>query len=174
MTIENRYRLGIDQIRKYLPHRAPFLLIDRVLEIHPSGDLSDRRSNSSKEGTRVVALKNVTYNEPFFMGHFPGFAVMPGVLITEAMAQAAIFSLYPYFESAIEELSRDFKCILLGINDGRFRGPVGPGDTRRGESFVKKCRGKLWVFDVKATVEGKTVAEAELMAHLVYKGGDAT
>ena len=75
MSSENPYRLNIDQVQKYLPHRAPFLLIDRVLEIHPLGDLKDM-SPKDKVGVKVVALKNVTYNEPCFQGHFPGFSIM--------------------------------------------------------------------------------------------------
>src|SRR6478609_8230282 len=93
---QQQYRLNVDQIQKFLPHRQPFLLVDRILEIHPTGDLTDV-SPSGKVGTRVVGLKNVSFNEPYFQGHFPGFAILPGVLLIEIMAQVASFSLYPFF-----------------------------------------------------------------------------
>jgi 3-hydroxyacyl-[acyl-carrier-protein] dehydratase len=165
---ENPYRLGIDEIRKYLPHRAPFLLLDRILEIHPTGDVKDMSPNG-KVGTRVVALKNVTYNEPFFPGHFPGFSIMPGVLILESMAQTASFSVYPYMAAqpqGVEAMARDFKSIFVGIDGARFRKPVVPGDTMTIESVVTRCRGRLWGFQCKASVDGKVVAEADIMANL--------
>ena len=112
---ENKYRLNIDQIQKFLPHRPPFLLIDRVLEIHPTGDVNDMSPNN-KLGTRVVALKNVSYNESYFQGHFPGFAILPGVLILETMAQAASFSVYPYLAAqaaGVEAMARNFQSIFV-------------------------------------------------------------
>jgi len=163
---ENPYRLGIDDIRKFLPHRAPFLLVDRILEIHPQGDLSDLSSND-KVGVKVSGIKNVTYNEPFFQGHFPQFAIMPGVLIIEAMAQLASFSLYPYMVQDLERLAREFQCILVGVDRVRFRKPVVPGDTILFNSEVTKCRGRLWAFEVSATVDGQKVAEAEILANLI-------
>ncbi len=160
------YALGVDQIREFLPHRAPFLLVDRVLEIHPIGDLTDA-SSQNKAGIRVVAIKNVTYNEPCFQGHFPNFSIFPGVLILEAMAQTASFSIYPYLIKDISRLAKDFKCILVGISDARFRHPVVPGDRLRIETVVTKCRGRLWVFECKAFVEDTIVAEAEVKANLM-------
>src|SRR5690349_1648523 len=91
--MENPYRLGIEQVRRFLPHRAPFLLVDRILEIHPAGPVTPGDLAASKLGSRVVGLKNVTYNEPFFQGHFPQFSIFPGVLMIEAMAQVASFCL---------------------------------------------------------------------------------
>jgi 3-hydroxyacyl-[acyl-carrier-protein] dehydratase len=172
---ENPYRLGIEQIMQFLPHRAPFLLIDRVLEVHPAGDLNDISPNG-KIGTRVVAQKNVSYNEPHFQGHFPSFAIMPGVLVIESMAQAASFSLYPYMVNhvaGVGQLSRNFQCILVGVDSARFRRPVVPGDTLRIETVVKKCRGRLWAFECSATVDGQRVAEAEIMANLIANAGGA-
>lgn len=166
---DNRYRLSADQVRRYLPHRYPFLMIDRVLEIHPAGDLTDLTFDHRKEGVRVVAVKNVTYNEPYFTGHFPEFAIVPGVLLLESMAQAASFSIYPYIEQDIEKISRDFQCILVGVDHARFRRPVVPGDALRIESRVTKCRGKLWGFYVEASVDGQKVAEAEILANLLLK-----
>ncbi len=165
-----RYFLNSDQVQKYLPQRPPFLMIDRVLEINPTGSLSNLAGDSSKEGIRVVTQKCVSVNEPHFVGHFPGFALMPGVLLIEAMAQTASFSLYPYLEKDIEKLSREFQCVLVGVDGARFRRPVVPGDVLIIESKVTKCRGKLWIFDVQVTVENQKVAEAQIMANLLLKG----
>jgi 3-hydroxyacyl-[acyl-carrier-protein] dehydratase len=173
---ENPYLLNVDQIQKYLPHRAPFLLVDRVLEIHPTGDLSDL-GPGNKVGTRVSALKNLSFNEPFFQGHFPGFAIMPGVLLIETMAQTASFSLYPYFlhnsGGDIARLARSFQCILVGVDSARFRRPAVPGDTLRVETTVTKCRGKLWGFQCTISVDGQRVADADIMANLVANGPGA-
>jgi len=165
----NRYFLNIEQVKRYLPHRQPFLLVDRVLEVHPTGDVKKTNFDQTQVGTRVVAIKNISYNEPCFQGHFPSFSIFPGVLVIEAMAQTASFSLYPYMESDIDRISRDFQCILVGVDGARFRRPIVPGDTLRIESVVKKCRGKLWAFQVTATVDGQRVAEAEIMANLILK-----
>ena len=166
---DSRYRLGIDQIRRYLPHRAPFLLVDRVLDIQPVGDLKSLAFDSSKVGIKVQAIKNVSYNEPFFQGHFPQFSIMPGVLILESMAQISSFSIYPYVEQDIERVSRDFQCILVGVDGVRFRKPVVPGDTLRIDTEVVKCRGRLWGFKCVATVDGQRVAEADILANLILK-----
>ena len=178
--MENPYHLNINQIQKFLPHRAPFLLLDRVLEIHPVGHL-DAPPPFAQVGTRVVALKNVSYNEPYFQGHFPGFAILPGVLILETMAQAASFSVYPSMvaglssekginqneDQDINRLTRNFQCILVGVDHARFRRPVLPGDSMRIETEVVKCRGKLWAFQCTASVDGQKVAEAEILANLI-------
>lgn len=164
--MDNPYRLDINQIQRFLPHRPPFLLIDRILEIHPGGPV-DQPAPSAAIGTRVVALKNVSFNEPYFQGHFPGFAIVPGVLILETMAQVASFSVYPSMRDHLEKLSRDFQCILVGVDSARFRKPVVPGDTLRIETVVSKCRGKLWMFECTAFVDGQKVAEAEILANLV-------
>ena len=163
---ENNYRLNIDEIRRYLPHRSPFLLVDRILEIHPVGDLKDL-SSEGKTGIKVSGIKNVSFNEPHFQGHFPQFSIMPGVLLIESMAQVASFSLYPYMMHDLDRIARDFQCILVAVDNARFRKPVVPGDTLKIESEVVKTRGRLWVFRVSASVEGQKVAEAELMANLI-------
>ncbi len=161
--LENKYKLDIQQIRGFLPHRSPFLLVDRILEIHPSAPLSELVG----VGTRVVGLKNVTFNEPFFQGHFPDFSIMPGVLILEAMAQVATFSVYPNLSEDQGQYPKDFQCILVGVDGARFRKPVVPGDTLKIETEVTKCRGgKLYGFQCSAFVDGQRVAEAELMANL--------
>lgn len=168
MSSENPYALGIDDVRRFLPHGWPFLFIDRVLEIHPThSDFSCLPDIKKLEGTRVVALKNVTANEPHINGHFPGFAIMPGVLIAEAMAQTSSFSIYPYVQKDFEAFLDSFKCILLGMDSMRFRKPVTPGDTLIVETTVKKARSAFWRFDAKATVNGEKVADGEIMAQLV-------
>ncbi|OFZ76247.1 MAG: 3-hydroxyacyl-[acyl-carrier-protein] dehydratase FabZ [Bdellovibrionales bacterium RIFOXYD1_FULL_44_7] len=170
---ENPFRLNIEQIKRYLPHRHPFLMIDKVLEIHPTpGDPRDFSSGKDKIGIRVVAIKNVTYNEPCFQGHFPNFSLFPGVLIIEAMAQTTSFTLYPYLQHDIDRLSRDFRCVLVGVDSVRFRKPVLPGETLRIESVVTKCKSNLWGFKVVASVDGQRVAEAEIMANLIVAKGD--
>ncbi len=163
--MENPYRLNVNQIQRFLPHRTPFLLVDRILEIHPAGG-TDQPFPSAEVGTRVVGLKNVTFNEPYFQGHFPGFSIVPGVLIIETMAQVASFSVYPSIGKDIDRLSRDFQCILVGIDGARFRKPVVPGDSMRIETVVSKRRGKLWAFQCTVSVEGQKVAEAEILANL--------
>ncbi len=141
--------VDIDEIQKYLPHRYPFLLVDRILEM---------------ESERVVGIKNVTYNEPFFTGHFPDFPVMPGVLIVEAMAQTAgvlVLSTMP---------DRHNKLVLLvAIESARFRRPVRPGDTLRMEMAVIKRKASVAKFAGKATVDGQVVAEVEVMCKLEDK-----
>ena len=136
----------IQKIMSYLPHRYPFLLIDRIEEFVP--------------GKKVVALKNVTINEPFFQGHFPGIPVMPGVLILEAMGQAGGVLAY---ESLIEN-QEDMLIFFTGIDKARFRRPVVPGDQLIFELSLLKRRGKLVRMSGVANVDGKKVAEAELMA----------
>ena len=137
----------IHKIMDYLPHRYPFLLLDRVLEMVP--------------GERVKALKNVTINEPFFQGHFPGIPVMPGVLIMEAMGQAGGVLAY---ESLIEKSKKGNLIFFTGIDKARFRKPVVPGDQLIFELKLLKKRAKLVRMAGVATVDGNLVAEAELMA----------
>ncbi len=167
--------LNVDQIQKFLPHRAPFLMVDRIVEIRPHGDLSDL-SPANMIGTQVIGLKNLSFNEPFFQGHFPGFAIFPGVLMIEAMAQTASFSMYPYVEKDLARFTRDFQCILVGVDGARFRKPCAPGDSLKIQTTVTKCRGRVWAFSCEASVDGQKVAEAELMANMVSSfssGGSA-
>ncbi|MDO8932931.1 MAG: 3-hydroxyacyl-ACP dehydratase FabZ [Rhodocyclaceae bacterium] len=138
--------MDIHQILEYLPHRYPFLLVDRVLEVVP--------------GERITALKNVSVNEPFFPGHYPHHPVMPGVLIIEALAQtAAILS----FKTLGDKPDDQSVYYFVGIDGARFKRPVGPGDQLVMEvSIVANKRG-LWKFAAVAKVDGKIAAEAELM-----------
>jgi len=134
-----------------IPHRYPFMLVDRVLELEP--------------GQRVVAIKNVTFNEPFFQGHFPGAPVMPGVLIIEAMAQAGAVLLLHDMADRNEKL-----VYFTGIDKARFRRPVGPGDQLRFTLEVLKLRRSTCKMRGLAEVDGKRVAEAEILSALVDRG----
>jgi beta-hydroxyacyl-ACP dehydratase FabZ len=131
-----------------LPHRYPFLLVDRVVELEP--------------GRRVVAIKNVTFNEPFFVGHFPGAPVMPGVLIVEAMAQAGAVLLLHEMAGRGEKL-----VYFTGIDQARFRRPVVPGDQLRLTLEVLKLRSRNCKMRGTAEVGGQRVAEAEILSALV-------
>ncbi|HET9134022.1 MAG TPA: bifunctional UDP-3-O-[3-hydroxymyristoyl] N-acetylglucosamine deacetylase/3-hydroxyacyl-ACP dehydratase [Gemmatimonadales bacterium] len=143
-------RLEIERIMKALPHRYPFLLVDRVIEIEPE--------------KRIVAIKNVTMNEPFFQGHFPGHPIMPGVLIVEAMAQAGGMLLMDHFEDP------DSKVVYFMAIDGvRFRRPVKPGDQLRFELTMLNFRGRRCQMRGEAYVDGQRVCEAEMMAQVVDK-----
>jgi 3-hydroxyacyl-[acyl-carrier-protein] dehydratase len=139
--------LEADDIEKIIPHRYPFLLVDRMVEI--------------EEGKRGVGIKNVTANEWFFEGHFPGNKVMPGVLIVEAMAQVAAVTLLKDSDSGGKT------PMFAGIEDMRFRKPVVPGDQLRMEFTLEKLRGPVGKGHVKATVEGKVAAEGNIMFALV-------
>ncbi|HHJ14036.1 MAG TPA: 3-hydroxyacyl-ACP dehydratase FabZ [Gammaproteobacteria bacterium] len=139
-------QMDIDEIKNTLPHRYPFLLVDRVLEFEP------RRS--------LVAIKNVTANEPFFQGHFPEKPVMPGVLILEAMAQATGLLA---FRSEARGAARDSLYYFVGIDKARFKRPVGPGDQLRLAARVLKVKRGIWVFDTEATVDGEVAATAQMM-----------
>jgi 3-hydroxyacyl-[acyl-carrier-protein] dehydratase len=140
--------IEIKEIMSILPHAYPFLLVDRIVEVEP--------------GKRIVGIKNVTYNEPFFPGHFPGRPIMPGVLIVEAMAQTAGMLV---FKSTGEE-SHKKPVFFLGMDNVKFRKPVIPGDQLRLEIEITKHRQSIWGFKGKALVDGKLVAEAELLAML--------
>ncbi|NOY44435.1 3-hydroxyacyl-ACP dehydratase FabZ [Deferrisoma camini] len=138
--------IDIQQILACLPHRYPFLLVDRVVELVP--------------GDRIEALKNVTVNEPFFTGHFPGRPIMPGVLIVEALAQAGgILALQTTQECVEGKL-----MLFRGIDRVRFRRPVVPGDQLRLHVRVEKRRQGFWSFEAAARVDGEVATEAHLSA----------
>jgi beta-hydroxyacyl-ACP dehydratase FabZ len=141
--------LDINEIRAILPHRYPFLLVDRIVEMEPE---------------RVVGIKNVTLNEPFFMGHFPDFPVMPGVLIVEAMAQTAGVLVLKSIPDRHNKL-----VLLVAIDYARFRRPVVPGDTLRMEMTIVKRKASVAKIAGRATVDGQLVAEVEVMCKLADK-----
>jgi 3-hydroxyacyl-[acyl-carrier-protein] dehydratase len=135
--------LGAAAIRELIPHRYPFLLVDRIEELEP--------------GVRAVGLKNVTQNEPFFQGHFPDYPVMPGVLIIEAMAQVGAVGVMAGGEH------KDKLALFAGIDGVRFRRQVRPGDVLRMEVEIVRLKGSVGRGKGKATVDGERVCEAELM-----------
>jgi 3-hydroxyacyl-[acyl-carrier-protein] dehydratase len=138
--------MDILEVKNYLPHRYPFLLIDRVLELVPQ--------------EKIVAIKNVTINEPFFNGHFPHMPVMPGVLILEAMAQAAAILSFK-----TENMIPDENSVLYfaGIDNARFKRPVVPGDTLTFEMKIERQMRTIWKYSGVARVDGELAAEAQLM-----------
>lgn len=159
------FLLDQKKIQEFLPHRYPFLLVDRILDISGPHTLDDD-DLKHKIGVKVVGIKNVSVNEPFFQGHFPGLPIMPGVLLIEAMAQVASFSVYPSMMKKIKN-HETLQTILVGVDGARFRAPVIPGDQLRIEAVCIACRKSLWSFECKVFVEGKLVAEAKLLANII-------
>lgn len=134
--------MDINEIKKILPHRYPFLLVDRIEEMEP--------------GTKAVGYKNVTVNEPFFQGHFPEYPVMPGVLLIEALAQVGAVAIL-----SLEE-NKGKLAFFGGIKNAKFRKQVVPGDVVRLETEIIKCKGPMGIGKAVATVDGKLAAEAEI------------
>ncbi len=141
--------LDVNEIRRILPHRYPMLLVDRIVEL---------------SAERIVGIKNVTANEPFFSGHFPDFPVMPGVLIVEAMAQTAGVLVLKSIEDRASKL-----VLLVSIEYAKFRRPVVPGDQLRMELTMLKRKASVAKMSGIATVDGVLVAEAEVMCKLADK-----
>jgi 3-hydroxyacyl-[acyl-carrier-protein] dehydratase len=142
-------KLNIKDILDTLPHRYPFILVDKVLELIPN--------------RKIRAVKNVTINEEFFIGHFPHYPVMPGVLIIEALAQAAgILS----FKSMNESANEESLYFFVGIDNCRFKRPVGPGDVLALNVQIEKVKGGVWKYQATAEVEEKVCAQAQLMCAL--------
>ncbi len=140
--------MNIGQIMDILPHRYPMLLVDKIVDITPTNG--------------AVGIKNVTMNEPFFQGHFPGKPVMPGVLIIEAMAQTAAA-----YTANVENLDTEGKVVLfMGVEKAKFRRPVLPGDQLRINIKVAQKRPPVWKYEAKVTVDGKVVTEANFSAML--------
>ncbi|HEY3414567.1 MAG TPA: 3-hydroxyacyl-ACP dehydratase FabZ [Armatimonadota bacterium] len=146
--------LDIEEIRKILPHRYPFLLVDRVLELEP--------------GRLAIGRKNVTANEPFFQGHWPHRSVMPGVLILEALAQVGSVMMLTMPEH------RGSTGYFTGIDKARFRQQVVPGDTVELRTELKRTRGHFGIVSAQASVDGQVVAEAELMFALIADSDGAS
>lgn len=142
-------KMDINAILKLMPHRYPLLLIDRVLELEP--------------GARIVALKNVSMNEPYFQGHFPELPVMPGVLMVEAMAQAAAVLTYVTMKTSYPEGTLFY---FAGIDGARFKRPVGPGDQLRMEVTMDRIKRGVGKFTGRSFVDGEIACEAEMMCAL--------
>ena len=141
--------IAVHRIMEMIPHRYPFLMIDRVVDIVP--------------GAKATGVKNVTINEPYFAGHFPERPVMPGVLIIEAMAQtAAVFVVHTLGAESEGKL-----VYFMSVDGARFRKPVEPGDQLHVEVTKQRSRGNVWKFSGKATVDGKLVAEATYAAMIM-------
>jgi len=138
--------MDINEIMRHLPHRYPFLLIDRVIEF--------------RQGESLLGIKNVTYNEPFFQGHFPQRPIMPGVLILEALAQATGLLA---FRSAGRERNNNSLYYFVGIDKARFKRPVGPGDQLVLDVKLTRTKRGIWMFTSEARVDEKVVASAEIM-----------
>lgn len=138
--------MNVTDIKNFLPHRYPFLLVDKVIEL--------------EEGRSIKAIKNVTANEPFFNGHFPAKPIMPGVLVIEALAQATGLL---GFRTMSAEPQPNTLYMLVTIDKARFKRPVEPGDQLVLEAEIIKRKGMMWVFNTTATVDGALVASAELM-----------
>lgn len=136
----------IEEIRKFLPHRFPFLLVDRVIECIP--------------GESITAIKNVTINEPQFTGHFPNQAIMPGVLIIEALAQATGLL---GFRTMSEEPSDDILYMLVGVDNVRFKRQVVPGDQLMLKASIERRSKSIWKFSCEATVDGELCTAASLL-----------
>lgn len=147
---ETKIVYGIMDIMKFLPHRYPFLMVDRIVEFEPD--------------KRIVGLKNVTINEPFFQGHFPGAPVMPGVLIIESMAQVAGVMIYRDLPDREKKL-----IYFTGIENARFRRPVVPGDQLRIEMELVNRRNNFGKMQGRATVDGKLVADATVLFAIVER-----
>jgi 3-hydroxyacyl-[acyl-carrier-protein] dehydratase len=141
--------IDIERIQQMIPHRYPFLMIDKVVNVIPD--------------MQATGIKNVTINEPYFQGHFPGRPVMPGVMIIESMAQTAavlvVHTLGPASEGKL--------VYFMTVDDARFRKPVMPGDTLHVNVVKQRSRGNVWKFTGEATVEGRVVAEATYAAMIL-------
>ena len=149
-------RMGIEEIMRYLPHRHPFLLLDRVTSIEP--------------GKAIRGIKNVTVNEPYFPGHFPDYPVMPAVLVIEALAQLASILVYKSTGRTPDDGTIIF---FAGIDDARFRRQVRPGDQLLLEAEVQKLARGVGKFAARAKVDGEIVAEANLLAAMRIPGAAA-
>lgn len=145
--------LDINRVMELLPHRYPFLLVDRIVEL--------------EHGKSLSAIKNVSINEPFFEGHFPGRPIMPGVLILEAMAQATGLLAF----SDMGDGHKDKLYLLVGIDKSRFRGQVLPGDQLRLNINLKRSMRGIGIFHCEALVDGELVAEAEMMCSAQERQG---
>lgn len=156
------------KIMNYLPHRNPFLFVDRIEEmlvpVNSKGELE-------AVGTTITGIKNATINEPYFVGHFPGMPITPGVIMIETMAQVASFAVYPWLKTdANMKILSGFELRLAGVDATRFRRPVVPGDKLVLKTTVTKKKGPIWAFQCTGTVDGNLAVECELLASVAIGG----
>jgi 3-hydroxyacyl-[acyl-carrier-protein] dehydratase len=150
----NQKQLSYKDVFSMLPHRFPFLLVDKVLDI--------KRGNERGLGDEIVAQKNVTFNEPFFTGHFPESPIMPGVLVVESMAQASALMAYrPHPEG------KKWSFLMLGVDGARFRRPVVPGDVLELRCKCTKIKSVFYTFECEVYCDGELKAEATILAQMM-------
>jgi len=147
--------IDVVEIQKIIPHRYPFLLVDRVTEV--------------VEGKNLIGYKNVTIGEPVFQGHFPGHPIYPGVMILEGLAQAGGVLAFKSMGDMSEEEAANKVVYFMSIDKAKFRNPVRPGDRLEYRVSIIKNKGAIWILDAKAYVDDKLVSEAELKAMIVDK-----
>ncbi|MES2768709.1 MAG: 3-hydroxyacyl-ACP dehydratase FabZ [Bdellovibrionota bacterium] len=152
----NKKQLSYKDVFNTLPHRFPFLLVDKVLDL--------KRGDARGLGDEIVAQKNVTFNEPYFQGHFPEMPIMPGVLVIESMAQACGMMAYRPHPSGTAE---KWKFFILGIDGARFRKPIVPGDVLELKCKCIKVKSVFYTFDCKVYCDGELKAEAEIFAQMM-------
>jgi 3-hydroxyacyl-[acyl-carrier-protein] dehydratase len=166
-----------EDILVVLPHRYPFLMVDRVLEVKTAKPLRagmlDSELVEARIGSFARVIKNVTFNESQFLGHFPENPIFPGVLTLEALAQSAAFVTVPFVAVAHGGALPKLGVILAGFDKARFRRPIRPGDQMEMRVTVTQTRGPIWSFDGEVTVDGKRAAEASFLAQLSTGGGSA-
>lgn len=151
----NKKQYNHKEVLDLLPHRYPFLLVDKVLDITRSGDPKGL-------GDEIIVQKNVTINEPFFPGHFPEYPIMPGVLVIEAMAQASAISAYRPHPTGGK-----WNFFMIGIDEARFRKQVVPGDVLEIHSKAVKIKGSFYTFDCKVMCDGELKAEAQIFSQMM-------
>jgi len=156
------------QVMNYLPHRYPFLFVDRILSVAvPFG----ADGKPQQVGTKVVGMKNATMNEPYFTGHFPTYPITPGVILIETMAQMSSFAIMPWLD--VDENMRiksKFDLRLAGVDNTRFRRPFVPGESLLITVETVKQRGPIWGFKCKGEVDGQLVVESDILASAVLGG----
>ncbi len=157
------------QVRNYLPHRFPFLFVDRILDIQiPIG----ADGKFQELGAKVIGLKNATINEPYFVGHFPEMPITPGVILIESMAQVASFAVLPWIKTDQNmKVISNLDLRLAAVDGARFRRPFVPGDSLTITVEVTKHRGPIWGFACKGEVDGQLVVECEILASVSFGGG---
>ena len=156
------------QVMNYLPHRYPFLFVDRILEMTvPYG----ADGKITQVGTKVVGQKNATINEPYFTGHFPTMPITPGVIMIETMAQISSFAIMPWLNVDDKmRITSKFDLRLAGVDNTRFRRPFCPGDSLIMTVEVVKFRAPIWGFKCKGEIDGKVVVESDILASAMVEG----